>query len=95
MPVLVLSASVLAIVLIAVDALRGDQIPLGAQIIAACGAFDAMTSTRPHRAAMSVAEPLEELQRCAGTQFDPRVVSAFAPVAESVLRETTPREAGR
>lgn len=51
------------------DALRGDQIPLGAQIIAVCDAFDAMTSARPYRAAMSVAEALGELQHCAGTQL--------------------------
>jgi HD-GYP domain-containing protein (c-di-GMP phosphodiesterase class II) len=60
------------------DRLRGEQIPLGARIVAVCDAFHAMTSDRPYRPALSVREALDELQRCAGAQFDPRVVNAFA-----------------
>src|SRR5215208_80857 len=62
------------------DALSGVDIPLGARIVAVCDAFDAMTTTRPYR--RSVAEPvaLQELRRCAGTQFDPEVVDAFSRV---------------
>jgi putative nucleotidyltransferase with HDIG domain len=60
------------------DGLRGTEIPAGARIIAVCDAFDAMTRARPHRAAMTAAAALAELQRCAGTQFDPEVVHAFA-----------------
>jgi diguanylate cyclase (GGDEF)-like protein len=59
------------------DALRGDSIPLGASIIAVCDAFDAMVSERPYRAAMSLDDALAELRRCAGAQFDPRVVETF------------------
>jgi two-component system cell cycle response regulator len=59
------------------DSLAGEDIPLVARIIAVCDAFDAMTSTRPYRRALSVEEALAELRRCAGTQFDPAVVAAF------------------
>jgi diguanylate cyclase (GGDEF)-like protein len=64
------------------DALGGGAIPLGASIIAVCDAFDAMVSQRPYRAAMSRADAVAELRRCAGTQFDPHVVEAFCAVAE-------------
>jgi diguanylate cyclase (GGDEF)-like protein len=56
------------------DGLAGDEIPIGSRIIAACDAFDAMTSDRPYRRAMDEAAAIAELQRCAGTQFDPVVV---------------------
>ncbi|HWX74853.1 MAG TPA: HD domain-containing phosphohydrolase, partial [Solirubrobacteraceae bacterium] len=59
------------------DALAGDSIPVGSRIIAVCDAFDAMTSDRPYRVAMPPADALAELERCAGTQFDPAVVAAF------------------
>jgi HD-GYP domain-containing protein (c-di-GMP phosphodiesterase class II) len=42
-----------------------------------CDAYDAMMTTRPYRQAMSEADALAELRRCAGHQFDPRVVAAF------------------
>ena len=68
------------------DRLRGEEIPVGARIIAVCDAFDAMTSDRPYRAAMSVEAALAEIQRCAGTQFDARTVRALtAVVRESQL----------
>jgi diguanylate cyclase (GGDEF)-like protein len=59
------------------DGLVGDEIPLASRIIAACDAFAAMTSTRAHRAALSEAEALEQLQASAGSQFDPAVVDAL------------------
>jgi two-component system cell cycle response regulator len=59
------------------DALAGFDIPLGARIIAVCDAYGAMTTTRPYRTAMSPEVAIAELQRNAGTQFDPRVVDAF------------------
>ena len=59
------------------DGLAGEEIPLGARIISVCDAFDAMTSARPYRDAIEAAAALAELRRCAGTQFDPRVVNAF------------------
>ncbi|MBM4370350.1 MAG: GAF domain-containing protein [Deltaproteobacteria bacterium] len=62
------------------DALRGEAIPLAARIICVADAFDAMTSSRPYRGAMGPGEAVEELQRGAGTQFDPRVVGAFLRV---------------
>ncbi|HEY7831370.1 MAG TPA: diguanylate cyclase [Solirubrobacteraceae bacterium] len=60
------------------DGLAGKEIPLGARIIFVCDAFDAMTTDRTYSAAISSAEALQELRRCAGTQFDPYVVEAFA-----------------
>ncbi len=59
------------------DGLAGDAIPLGARIVAVCDAFHSMTSSRPYRPAMTVEDALAELQACAGTQFDPRIVVAF------------------
>jgi len=57
--------------------LAGDEIPLGGRIVAVAEAFDAMTRAMPHRAAMSVAEALAEVTRCAGGQFDPEVARIF------------------
>lgn len=59
------------------DGLRAIAIPLEARILFVCGAYDAMTSPRPHRPAMSVASAVVELRRGAGTQFDPAVVEVF------------------
>lgn len=57
--------------------LRSDEIPLGARIFAAADAFDAMTSDRPYRKAMSPEMAQEEIIRHSGTQFDPQVVQVF------------------
>ncbi|MEO6866535.1 MAG: HD-GYP domain-containing protein [Gaiellales bacterium] len=62
------------------DGLRGEQIPLGARIIAVADAWDAITSDRPYRAGQPAFVALEEIRRCAGTQFDDRVVRAFVEV---------------
>jgi diguanylate cyclase (GGDEF)-like protein len=59
------------------DALAGDSIPLGSQIVFVCDAFSAMTSERPYARAVSEEDALAELQRHAGTQFAPAVVDAF------------------
>ncbi len=64
--------------------LRGEQIPLGARIIAVADAYDAMTHDRPYRRAMSHEEAKAELWRCAGSQFDPAVVAAATRVLERV-----------
>jgi diguanylate cyclase (GGDEF)-like protein len=65
------------------DALGGDDIPLGARIIAVADAFDAMTSDRAYRSAMPQPDAVAELRGCAGSQFDARVVEAFvAALAE-------------
>jgi HD-GYP domain-containing protein (c-di-GMP phosphodiesterase class II) len=66
-----------------VDGLAGEEIPLAARIISVCDAFAAMTSDRPYRGAVSADEAVEELHRCAGSQFDPSIVEIFcAELAE-------------
>lgn len=62
--------------------LSGEDIPLGARIIAVADSFDAMTSQRSYHSPRSVAEALEELDRCSGSQFDPEVVKAFYKVVD-------------
>lgn len=57
--------------------LSGDRIPEFARVVAVADAFDAMTSTRSYRRARPVGAALEELERCAGSQFDPRMVRAL------------------
>ena len=57
--------------------IAGSEIPLAARIMAVADAFDAMISDRPYRSAMSITEIVEEIKRCADTQFDPIVVAAF------------------
>jgi diguanylate cyclase (GGDEF)-like protein/putative nucleotidyltransferase with HDIG domain len=59
------------------DHLRGEEIPLGARIIFVADAYDAMTSDRVYRRRLTDEEALSELVRCAGTQFDPSIVTAF------------------
>jgi len=65
------------------DGLAGDEIPLEARIVAACDSWNAMTTTRSYRAAMTADAAERELRRCAGTQFDPEV-------AEQVLKSIAP-----
>lgn len=55
----------------------GEEIPVGARILTICDSYDAMTSDRPYRKGRSHEEAVEELRRCAGTQFDPRIVEHF------------------
>jgi diguanylate cyclase (GGDEF)-like protein/putative nucleotidyltransferase with HDIG domain len=59
------------------DGLSGEAIPLGARIIFVADAYDAMTSDRVYRPRRSAEAALSELERCAGTQFDPLIVNAF------------------
>jgi diguanylate cyclase (GGDEF)-like protein len=59
------------------DGLHGEDIPLGARIVAVCDAFDAMISERPYSAAISPDDAERELRACSGAQFDPAVVEAF------------------
>jgi two-component system, cell cycle response regulator len=72
------------------DGLRGEDIPLGARIISVCDAYDAMVTDRPYRRGTDSESALAELRRCAGSQFDPRVVDAFCAV---MARVAAPRQA--
>ncbi len=75
--------------------LTADEIPEFARIIAVADAFDSMTSRRSYRQAMPVADAVEELRRCAGTQFEPRFVDALVvALAEDpwTVAQVTPSE---
>jgi putative nucleotidyltransferase with HDIG domain len=67
------------------DRLAGDAIPLASRIVAVCDALHAMTSDRPYRKARPLHIALAELTRCAGTQFDPRVVAAVVAAHDRPL----------
>ena len=74
----------------------GAAIPLEGRILAVTDAFDAMTSGRPYRRALSAEQAAEEIRRCAGTQFDPDVADAFLAALEAgeiVWADATPSEA--
>jgi HD-GYP domain-containing protein (c-di-GMP phosphodiesterase class II) len=62
------------------QSVTGINIPLGARIIAVADAFDAMTSNRPYRSAMSTGQAVKEIRNFTGTQFDPAVVDAFLKI---------------
>lgn len=66
------------------DRLKGDEIAVGARIISLVDAFDAMTSDRSYRKAMSVDEACEEVKKNSGTQFDPVVVKTALPILHSL-----------
>ena len=59
------------------DRTAGEEIPLGARIVAVCDAYSAMTAGRPYRSTSTHRQALRELRRCAGAQFDPEVVRHF------------------
>ena len=63
--------------------LAGEDIPIECRILAIVDSFDAMTNDRPYRRAMPVEEALTELEKCAGTQFDPQLVEAFLKIMSS------------
>lgn len=62
------------------DKLAGDNIPLGARIILVADAYDAMTSDRPYRKAIGHQRAIQELKKCAGRQFDPKIVDVLVNV---------------
>jgi HD-GYP domain-containing protein (c-di-GMP phosphodiesterase class II) len=76
------------------DGLAGDEIPLEARIIFVADAFEAMTSDRPYHEGIPVRDAVEELRRCTGSQFEPRLVDALVDLLEVgelpvlALRET-------
>jgi putative nucleotidyltransferase with HDIG domain len=71
--------------------LKGEEIPLGARIFSVVDTFDAMTSDRPYRAALSIQRARDEIRSCSGTQFDPRVAAAFLAIEEATWREIRER----
>lgn len=70
--------------------LTGEEIPLEARIFAVADTFDAMTADRVYRKAQPAYAAIEELQRYAGKQFDPRVVECFTANVERIVREVAP-----
>jgi HD-GYP domain-containing protein (c-di-GMP phosphodiesterase class II) len=69
------------------DGLVEKNIPFGARIVAVCDAFDAMVSDRPYRAGLPIPTALEEITRCAGTQFDPMCATLLAQVVSTLGAE--------
>jgi HD-GYP domain-containing protein (c-di-GMP phosphodiesterase class II) len=67
--------------------LHEDEIPLGARIFTVVDTFDSMTSDRPYRKALTTLDALNEIMRCSGSQFDPRVVEAFLDIYETWVIE--------
>jgi putative nucleotidyltransferase with HDIG domain len=67
--------------------LMGDEIPLGARIFTIADAFDAMTSDRPYRKALTIEMAREEIVKHSGTQFDPRAVQAFLLVFDQIVEQ--------
>ena len=65
------------------DGLKGDEIPMGARIVAVVDAFSAMMDKRVYKDANTLDETIGELRRCSGTQFDPQVLTAFMQVLDA------------
>src|SRR5262249_10491655 len=65
--------------------LRGEEIPLGARIVAVIDAFDAMVAHRPYKEGLPVEEALRRLARASGRHFDPAVVRHFVPIASAEM----------
>lgn len=79
------------------EGLRGEHIPLVGQILAVCDSYDAMTSKRAYRDSRTHVEAVEEVGRCAGVHFSPRVASAFlslSPTVFEAVREDVPLQQG-
>ena len=73
--------------------LKGESVPLEARLFAVIDTYDAMTSDRPYRKALTPDVAKEEIVRCSGSQFDPRIVESFLEIPQSVLDEIS-REHG-
>ena len=74
------------------DGLREEAIPIEARIVCVCDAFNAMTTTRSYRSALSVPEATAELERSAGSQFDPHVAQCLVKLVSRTL-ELSPQQA--
>jgi len=68
--------------------LRGDEIPIGAQIVSVADAFDAMTSDRPYRKGFPIEKAVDLLRQSAGTQFNPRVLNSFFAMVNAERKAT-------
>ena len=66
------------------DGLKGEEIPVGARILAVIDCFDAMASDRPYRRALPISGAVAHVQKLAGIEFDPRVVSILAQLHEEL-----------
>jgi HD-GYP domain-containing protein (c-di-GMP phosphodiesterase class II) len=77
------------------DGLVGAEIPIESRIVCACDAYSAMTTDRPYRLALTQAAAIVELRRCAGTQFDPRIVGVVEEHIARALARGRPRTRGR
>ena len=69
------------------ESLKGEEIPDGARVLAVADAYDAMTTNRPYRKAMSPKDALQELHYCSGSQFEPRIVKAFEQIYPKIVLE--------
>ena len=77
------------------DGLQGEEIPLAARIISVCDAYEAMIRARPYAESRKPDEALAELRRCAGTQFDPRIVDTLGELLDQVRTERRERRRSR
>lgn len=73
------------------DGISGEDIPLGARILAVADAYNSITDNRPYRRPRPHSEAITELRRCSGNQFDPKVVEAFLRVASNYPLSSTPQ----
>jgi CHASE2 domain-containing sensor protein len=73
--------------------LSGEQIPEGARICAVCDVFDALLSTRPYKFSWGVEQALVEIERCRGSDFDPRLVDAFIAIVPGLIETLEHAEA--
>lgn len=67
------------------NGLKGEEIPISARIIALADTYDAMTSTRSYRKALPHQDAINEIQKCAGSQFDPNIAMIFVKAEEKFL----------
>lgn len=74
------------------DGLKGDNIPVISRILAVSDTFDAMTFDRPYRKGVAMEKAVKEIQRCSGTQFDPKVVDAFVRAYNKGMMNEVPME---
>ena len=75
--------------------LKGEAIPIEARILCVTDAFEAMISDRPYRGPLKFKQAIAELERCSGSQFDPKVVSTFIPIVLSTAPDDAELETQR